>query len=85
MNHQDLTLEELEQTGWTVTWEPTGTGDAGPSHHLTFILVRGGQPVFTIETLGETEDEALTPAMEQANAWLDRERQIEEERAALDL
>ncbi len=26
MNHQDLTLEELEQTGWTVTWEPTISG-----------------------------------------------------------
>ena len=83
MNHQDLTLEELEQTGWTVTWEPTIAGDE--IHKLVFTLNRGGQAVYTIETSGATQDEALTLAMEQANAWLDHERRIEEERAALDL
>ncbi|MDQ3654182.1 MAG: hypothetical protein M3457_03765 [Chloroflexota bacterium] len=85
MNHQDLTLEELEQTGWTLTWAPVGTEVDAPSHHLTFTLNRGGQAIYTIETSGETQDEALTPAIKRANAWLDKERQIEEERAALDL
>jgi len=83
MNHQDLTLEELEQTGWTVTWELTIAGNE--IHKLVFTLNRGGQEVRTIETSGKTQDEALTPAMEQANAWLDKERQVEEERATLDL
>ncbi len=85
MNHQDLTLAELEQTGWTVTWAPVGTEADAPSHLLTLTLNRGGQAVYTIETSGETEDEALTPAIRQANAWFDHERRIEEERAALDL
>lgn len=85
MNHQDLTLEELEQTGWNVSWAPVGTEADGPSHHLTFTLIRGGHTVYTFESSGDTEDEALTPAIKQANAWLDRERQLEEERAALDL
>lgn len=83
MNHQDLTLEELEQAGWTVAWEPATPED--DAHNLVFTLNRGGQAVYTIETSGETQDEALTPAIEQANAWLDKERRVEEERTALDL
>jgi len=83
MNHQDLTLEELEQTGWTVTWRPTLSGKE--VHRLIFTLYRNNQAVYTIETSGRTADEAMTPAVEQANAWLDHERRIEEQRAALDL
>ncbi len=83
MNHQDLTLEELERSGWTVTWDPPGAG-AG-THQLVFALERHGRAVTTIETAGATQDEALTAAVKRANAWLDHERKLEEERAGLDL
>lgn len=83
MDHPDLTLEELEQTGWTVTWKPTIGGDE--VHRLVFTLNRGGQDVYTIETSGGTQDEARTSAIKRADARLDHERRIEEERAPLDL
>ncbi len=83
MNHQDLTLEELERSGWTVKWEPTVAGDE--THQLVFALDLHGQAVSTIETAGATQDEALTAAVKRANAWLDHERRLEEERAGLDL
>ncbi len=54
-------------------------------HRLIFTLYRNNQAVYTIETSGQSADEALTPAIRQANAWLDKERRAEEERAALDL